>query len=186
MGELHAEREQRVTPLELFFDLVFVFGFTQVTTVLSEDPTWRGLGHALLLLVTLWWAWAAYAWLTNTVDPGEEAVWGSMLVAMAAMFVGALAVPEAFGSHGGVFGAAFLLVIIMQVTLYVIAARGDPDLLRAILRVMPWSLAGATLILVAGFLPAHDRPPVWLAALVLALGGPLLIGLQGWRIHPAH
>ena len=186
MGELHAEREQRVTPLELFFDLVFVFGFTQVTTVLSEDPTWRGLGHALLLLVTLWWAWAAYAWLTNTVDPGEEAVWGSMLVAMAAMFVAALAVPEAFGSHGVVFGAAFLLVIIMQVTLYVIAARGDPELLRAILRVMPWSLAGATLILVAGFLPAHDRVFVWLAALALALGVPLLIGLQGWRIHPAH
>ena len=61
MGELHAEREQRVTPLELFFDLVFVFGFTQVTTVLSDDPTWSGLGHGLLILAALWWAWAAYA-----------------------------------------------------------------------------------------------------------------------------
>jgi low temperature requirement protein LtrA len=59
-------------------------------------------------------------------------------------------------------------------------------LLRAILRITPWSLAGATLILVAGFLPTHDRPLVWLAALVLALGGPLILGLQGWRIHPAH
>ena len=56
VGELHAEREQRVTPLELFFDLVFVFAFTQVTTVLSDNPTWSGLGHALLILGALWWA----------------------------------------------------------------------------------------------------------------------------------
>ena len=63
------EHEHRVTPLELFFDLVFVFAFTQVTTVLSQDPTWTGLGHGLLLLTTLWCAWASYAWLTNAVDP---------------------------------------------------------------------------------------------------------------------
>src|SRR5437762_1853777 len=97
---MHAEREQRVTPLELFFDLVFVFAFTQVTTVLSDDPTWGGLGHGLLILAALWWAWASYAWLTNTVDPEVGAVWGAMLVAMAAMFVAALAVPDAFDRHG--------------------------------------------------------------------------------------
>jgi len=68
VSEQHAEHEQRVTPLELFFDLVFVFGFTQVTTLLSDDPTWSGLGHGLLILAALWWAWAAFAWLTNTVD----------------------------------------------------------------------------------------------------------------------
>jgi hypothetical protein len=71
MSERRIEREQRVTPFELFFDLVFVFGFTQVTTVLSHNPTWSGLGHALLLLTALWWAWSAYAWLTNSVDPEE-------------------------------------------------------------------------------------------------------------------
>ena len=106
MSELHAEREQRVTPLELFFDLVFVFGFTQVTTVLSDDPSWSGLGHGLLILAALWWAWAAYAWLTNTVDAGAGAVSGAVLAAMAAMFVAALAVPETFGRHGVVFGVA--------------------------------------------------------------------------------
>jgi len=80
-----------VTPLELFFDLVFVFALTQVTTVLSDNPTWSGLGHALLILGVLWWAWASYAWLTNTVDPGLGAVAAAMVVAMAAMFVVALA-----------------------------------------------------------------------------------------------
>ena len=74
MSEHQAEHEQRVTPLELFFDLVFVFGFTQVTTLLSDDPTWSGLGHGLLILAALWWAWAAFAWLTNTVDPDVGAV----------------------------------------------------------------------------------------------------------------
>jgi low temperature requirement protein LtrA len=114
VSEQHVEREQRVTPPALFFDLVFVFGFTQVTTVLSNNPTWSGLGHALLSLVALWWAWAAYAWLTNAVDPDEGLVWGTMVVAMAATFVAALAVPEAFGRHGVVFGVAFLTVTVMH------------------------------------------------------------------------
>jgi len=91
-----AEQEHPVAPLELLLDLVFVFAFTQVTTVMGEDPTWRGLGHALLILAVLWWAWAAFAWLTNTVDADEQAVWGTMFIAMAALFVAALAVPDAF------------------------------------------------------------------------------------------
>jgi low temperature requirement protein LtrA len=116
VSEQHNEREQRVTPLELFFDLVFVFAFTQVTTLLTDDPTWGGLGHGLLILTTLWWAWAAYAWLTNTVDPGLDAVSAAMLVAMAALFVAALAVPETFGRHGVVFGVAFLMVTVMHLS----------------------------------------------------------------------
>jgi len=186
VSEQHAEREQRVTPLELFFDLVFVFGFTQVTTVLSDDPTWGGLGHGLLILGALWWAWAAYAWLTNTVDPGEGAVWEAMVVAMAAMFVAALAVPEAFGRHGVVFGVAFLIVNVMHLALYALAARGDKDLLAAILRVAPSALTGAALIIAAGFVHGGLRPVLWLAALAVGFFGPLLGGLSGWRVQPAH
>jgi len=182
----HVEREQRVTPLELFFDLVFVFAFTQVTTVLSDDPTWGGLGHGLLILAALWWAWAAYAWLTNTVDPDEGAVWGAMLVAMAAMFVAALAVPEVFGRHGVVFGVAFLIVNVMWLTLYALAARGDRDLLAAILRSAPSALAGAALIVAAGFVHGWLRPMLWLAAVAVGLFGPLLGGISGWRVQPAH
>jgi low temperature requirement protein LtrA len=186
VSEQYVEREQRVTPLELFFDLVFVFGFTQVTTVLSDDPTWGGLGHGLLILAALWWAWAAYAWLTNTVDPGEDAVWGAVLVAMAPMFVAALAVPEAFDRHGVVFGVAFLIVNVVWQTLYALAARGDRDLLAAILRNAPLALAGAALIVAAGFVHGELRPVLWLAALAIGLFGPLLGGLSGWRVQPAH
>jgi low temperature requirement protein LtrA len=180
------EREQRVSPLELFFDLVFVFAFTQVTTLLSSNPTWSGLEHALLLLIALWWAWAAYAWLTNTVDPGESLVWGTMLFASGAMFVGALALPEAFGSHGVVFGIAFLIVALMQLALYALAARGDPDLLQAILRITPSSIAGATLIAVAGFVHGGLKPVLWLIALVVGFFAPLVVRPSGWRLHPAH
>jgi low temperature requirement protein LtrA len=180
------DREQRVSPLELFFDVVFVFGFTQVTTVLSNNSTWSGLGHALLLLVALWWAWASYAWLTNAVDPSEEVVWSTMMIAMAAMFVAALAVPEAFGRHGVVFGAAFFLVAVMQLTLYALSARGDRDLFQAILRVAPSAVAGAALIFIAGFVHGPVKPLLWLAALGIGLFGPLLVDLSGWRVHPAH
>jgi low temperature requirement protein LtrA len=186
MSEELVEREQRVTPVELFFDLVFVFAFTQVTTVLSDDPTWGGLGHGLLILAALWWAWAAYAWLTNTFDPSGGAVWGAMLVAMAAMFVAALAVPDAFGRHGVVFGVAFLIVNVMHLTLYTLAARGDRDLLAAILRIAPSALTGAVLIVAAGFVHGGLRPMLWLAALVVGFLGPLLTGLSGWRVQPAH
>ena len=186
MAELHAEREPRVTPLELFFDLVFVFALTQVTTVLSDNPTWSGLGHGLLILGVLWWTWAAYAWLTNTVDPDVGAVWGAMLVAMAAMFVAALAVPDAFGAHGVLFGVAFLIVTVMHLTLYALGARGDPDLLAAIVRVAPWALAGAALIIVAGFVDGGLKPLLWLVALAVGYLGPFLGGLRGWRLQPAH
>jgi low temperature requirement protein LtrA len=186
VSERHVEREQRVTPLELFFDLVFVFGFTQVTTVLSDEPNRHGLGHGLLILAALWWAWAAYAWLTNTVDPGEALVWGTTVVAMGAMFVAALAVPEAFGRHGVVFGVAFLIVIAMQGALYALSVRGDRDLLAAIARVTPWSIVGAALIVVAGFVDGALRPLLWLAALALGLVAPLFTGVSGWRVHPAH
>ena len=186
MSEQHAEREQRVTPLELFFDLVFVFAFTQVTTVLSDDPTWGGLEHGLLILAALWWVWAAYAWLTNTANPDEGVVWGAMLIAMGAMFVAALAVPEAFEGHGVVFGVAFLIVNVMHLTLYALTARDDRDLLAAILRNAPSAFAGAALIIAAGFVEGGLRPLLWLTALVVGFFGPLLVGVSGWRVEPAH
>jgi low temperature requirement protein LtrA len=186
VSEQHAQREQRVTSIELFFDLVFVFAFTQVTTVFSHDPTWAGIGNGLIILATLWWGWAAYAWLTNTLNPDAGAVWGALLVAIAAMFVAALAVPEAFGSEGVVFGVAFLIVNVMQVTLYALGARADRELLAAILRSAPMALAGAALILAAGFVDTDLKPVLWLVALAIGLFGPLISRTSGWRVEPTH
>jgi low temperature requirement protein LtrA len=186
VSEHRVGREHPVTPLELFFDLVFVFALTQVTTFLGDDPTWHGLGRAVLLLATLWWAWAGYAWLTNTVDPDEDVVLAALLVAMAAMFVAALVVPTAFGSHALLFGLAFLVVNLMHITLFALAARGDPDLLSGVLRMGRSALAGATLIIVAAFVSDDLKPLFWLAAPVVGLFGPLLIDVSAWRLQPAH
>jgi low temperature requirement protein LtrA len=180
------ETEHPVGPPELFFDLVFVFGFTQVTTLLSHDPTWTGLGHALLILTALWWAWSSYAWLTNTIDPRAGPVLGAVIVAMGAMFVAALAVPESFGRHGVVFGIAFLVVNAMQVTLYALTARGNQELRAAILRIVPWVLGGSALILAAGFTDAGLRTGLWVAALAVGFFAPALVDVHGWRVQPAH
>ena len=155
MSDRQAEREQRVTPLELFFDLVFVFAITQVTGFLSRSPTWGGLLRGMLLLGMLWWAWSAYAWLTNTLDPEEGAVRLAMLAAVAAMLIVSLAAPRAFGADGVTFGVAYLVVRALHLVLFAIAGRGDHDLLRAVLRIVPGAILGAGLLVVAGFL---DRP----------------------------
>ena len=179
------EQEHRVTPRELFFDLVFVFAFTQVTTLLAHDPTFVGIGRSLLVLGALWWPWTAYAWLTNTVDPEEGFIGAALLVALIAMFLAALAVPSVFGDEGVLFGGAFLVVVAMHLALYAMAGRGNPDLLAAVLRLAPWTLLGATLILVAGFADAV-RTWLWVAALICTYVGAGLSGTTGWRVFPSH
>ena len=178
------EHEHRVTPRELFFDLVFVFAFTQVATLLADDPTFAGIGRGVLVLAALWWAWAAYAWLTNTVDPEEGVVGAALLVALIAMFIAALVVPGVFEDEGVLFGAAFLVVCAMHVALYALAGRGNPELLGAVPRLAPWSLLGATLILLAG--SGRRAHVARIAALVCAYFGAALSGSRGWQVHPSH
>ncbi|MDQ3963881.1 MAG: low temperature requirement protein A [Actinomycetota bacterium] len=180
------EREQRVTPLELFFDLVFVFAITQVTGMMSADPTWAGLGRGLLVLAALWWAWAAYAWLTNTLEPEEGRVRFAMFAAMAAMLVVALAVPNAFETDGVLFGFAYLAVRLLHLVLYAIAGKSDPDLLGAVLRMTPSSTAGPILLVAAGFLDGAAQASLWGAALAIDYLGVLIGRGQGFRVSPAH
>jgi low temperature requirement protein LtrA len=179
------DHEHRVTPRELFFDLVFVFAFTQVATLLTDDPTFAGIGRGVLVLAALWWVWAAYAWLTNVVDPEEGVVGAALLVALIAMFVAALVVPDVFNGKGVLFGAAFFIVCAMHSALYALAGRGTPDLLRAVLRLAPWMFGGAGLIFAAGFTDAA-QPWLWLAALVCIYCGGLMTGVSGWRVFPSH
>jgi low temperature requirement protein LtrA len=181
------DHEHSVTPRELFFDLVFVFAFTQVTTLLADNPTFGGIGRGVLVLAALWWPWTAYAWLTNTVDPEEGFVGAALLVALIAMFLAALAVPDVFGDDGVLFGAAFLVVVAMHLALYALAGRGNRDLLSAVLRLAPWTLLGAVLILIAGFgFTDGARTWLWVAALACTYVGAGLSGSSGWRVFPSH
>jgi low temperature requirement protein LtrA len=179
--------EHQVTPLELFFDLVFVFAITQVTSLLSHDATWGGVLHGMLVLVALWWAWTGYAWLTSTLDVDEGGVRLAMLAAMGAMLVAALAVPGAFADDAVLFGVAYLLVRLLHIVLYAIVGRDDPDLLAAVLRFAPTSIFGASLLVLAGFLEGDVRIVVWVVALAIDYVGPAVLGAgRGWRVAPEH
>src|ERR671918_2997121 len=117
--------EDRVTPLELFFDLVFVLALTQCTASMAADPTWEGMARGLLILGVLWWSWVGYAWLTSVVDPEEGFVRFAMFGAMAGLLVVALCVPEAFDSTALLFACAYGLVRSAHIVLFVLASRDD-------------------------------------------------------------
>lgn len=140
----------------------------------------------MLVLAVLWWAWASYSWLTNAVDADAGLVVAATLVAIAAMFVAALAVPEAFGSHRLVFGVAYLIVTLIFVGLFALAGRAEPDLLSAVVRLARTNVPAAALILGAAFVESGLRPVLWLTSFVLGLFGPLVGGMTGWRVQPAH
>jgi len=185
--ELELDAEHQVTPLELFFDLTLVFAITQVTVMLADDPTWRGVFRGMLVLAALWWAWTAYAWLTSTMDVDEGGIRLVLLGSMAAMFGVALAVPGAFGDDALLFGVAYFLVRLLHLVLSGIVGRDDPDRRGAILRYAPTALIGASLLVLAGFLEGDVRIAVWLVALAIDYLGPVVVGIGGgWRVAPEH
>jgi low temperature requirement protein LtrA len=186
MNDRQVEAEQRVTPLELFFDLVFVFAITQVTGFLAENSTWLGLLRGLMLLAALWWAWAAYAWLTNTLNPEEGAVRLAVFGSIASMLIVSLAVPNAFGADGVTFGVAYFIVRALHLVLYAIAGKGDRELLRAVLRIVPSATLAPVLLVVAGFLEGAPQMALWGAALAVDYLAVLIGHMRGWRVSPAH
>jgi low temperature requirement protein LtrA len=179
--------EQRVTPLELFFDLVFVFALTQVTSFLSDHLTWVGMLQGAALLAVLWSSWAVYSWLTNAV-PAEDVIPARIVIfcAMAAMFVASLAVPGAFGQYGVLFGSAYFVVQLSQVVLYSLAAGSDLEQRWAILRLAPGLVGAPVLMIVAGFLDGYSQGVLWAAALAVGYGVAFVRGVSGFRIHAGH
>ena len=180
-------KEQRVSPLELFFDLVFVFALTQVTAFLADHLSWGGVLQGAAVLAALWWAWASYSWLTNAV-PADEAIPARLIIlsAMGAMLVASLAVPGAFGEYGVIFGLSYFVVRLLMVALYVLATGETPDERRAILKLAPGFLGGPALLVGAGFLDGWSQGILWAVALAVDYGGPLVFGVSGFKIHAGH
>ena len=180
--------EERVSPLELFFDLVFVLSFTQVTLKMADNPGWESLGEGLLILAAVWWAWCAYGWLTNSIDPDENLNRICMFAAMGGMLVVSLSIPDAFGDRGVLFGCSYFFVRAMQLVLYVRNTPGaaeDGDL-QAILKLAPGFLLGSALLIVAGLLDDGARASVWILAILVDWTTPLLFGTEEFHLDPAH
>jgi low temperature requirement protein LtrA len=177
---------EQVTPLELFFDLVFVLALTQCTQLMSDDPTWGGVGKGMLVLGLLWWSWVGYAWLTSVVDPWDDAVRIVVFVAMAGLLLAALCVPRAFGSLGLAFAVAYGVVRVAQIGLFALASRGDPDLRRSVDGLAASTGISIAILVGASFLDGFPRVAVWGLALALDMGGPYVFGSTGWKLVAAH
>jgi low temperature requirement protein LtrA len=178
--------EDRVTPLELFFDLVFVLAITQCTALMAANPTWAGLGKGLLVLALLWWAWVGYAWLTSVVDPEEGVVRFAIFGAMAALLVVALCVPQAFGDEALLFACSYGVVRAAQIALFTIASREQPGLRRSVNGLAGSTALGVGLLIVGAAAGGAAQIVLWVLALALDMGGPYLFGSEGWMLVPGH
>jgi low temperature requirement protein LtrA len=178
--------EGRVTALELFFDLVFVLAVTQCTTLMANDETWQGLFRGLLVLAVLWWPWTGYAWLTSVVDPEEGAVRLAMFVAMAAFLVAALAVPGAFGDDAFAFACTYGVVRLAHIWLFVIASTNEPALRRSVTGLAGSTAIGVGYLIAAASVDGWQQGALWVLALIIDVGAPLLFWSEGWQLMPAH
>jgi low temperature requirement protein LtrA len=177
---------ERVTPLELFFDLVFVLALTQCTTLMARTPTWRGLLEGLLVLGILWWSWVGYAWLTSVIDPEEGSVRLAMFAAMAGLLVAALCVPGAFGREALLFACVYAVVRAAHIALFTIASREDAQLRRSVIGLAGSTALGVGLLVAAAFAGAAAQIGLWALALSLDMLGPYLFGAEGWKLVPGH
>jgi low temperature requirement protein LtrA len=182
-----------VKPVELFFDLVFVFALTQVTAMMADDLSLTGLLRGLLVMSLLWWSWTGFAWLCNVVRSDSVPVTLVLFVAMAPMLVLALAIPEAFddlpgGLHGPVVVAlCYFLFRLMHLVMFWLISADNPALRRQLVRFAPSMLAGTTLLLVAAGLDGTAQTAMWATALVADYVGTLLGGSSGWVLRsPSH
>ena len=184
--ERHATTDPavRVSTLELFFDLVFVFTITQLTAVLANNLTWRGVAEVVVMLSMIMWMYGGYAWLTNAVVPNNTFRRTLILVGMGGFLAIALAIPEAFGDAGWVFGLGYFVVNAVHTGLFTVA--GGAGVVRAMRTLGPLNLLSATLILVGGFTPGGWRWGLWSLAVLIQFLSPYLNPIGEFTISPAH
>ncbi|HEY1487952.1 MAG TPA: low temperature requirement protein A [Micromonosporaceae bacterium] len=174
----------RVSNIELFFDLVFVFTVTQLTAVLAVHTTWLAFGQVLLMLGITWWMYGGYAWLTNAVAPVNTIRRGLLVSGMAGFLTMALAVPHAFAGSGWAFGLGYFVVNAVHTGLF--AVSGGPGAIRSLRTLAPINLASAAMVLGGGFASTGWRYGLWGAALAVQIATPYLIPIGGFGISAAH
>jgi low temperature requirement protein LtrA len=174
---------ERVTTLELFFDLVFVFVVTQLSAVLAHELTWEGFGHVALMLAIIWYMYGGYAWLTNAIDLRRGRNGAFLLAGMCGYFVIALAVPTAFAGSGLAFGCGYVVVVVVHAWLF---AHVSGSGAQAILRLAPANLGCAALVLLGGAIGGSAQVVLWTVGAVGMWVLPRLLGNLGFEVAPAH
>jgi low temperature requirement protein LtrA len=176
--------EARVSTIELFFDLVFVFAITQLTSLLAADPSVAGVGRVALIFGNLWWMYGGYAWLTNAVPPRAPTLRLLMLLGMGGFLVAALAIPTAFGGGGVAFGVGYLLVTLVHTGMFLRSSQESA--VRAMRRLGPANAITAALLLLAGFADGPLQWTLWTAAFGLHWVTPFFTALPNFPIRAAH
>ena len=164
--------ERRTTPVELLWDLVFVFAVTQVTTLMSHDLSWAGFGRAMLVLALVWWAWSAFVWATNAQDPDAPVFRGTLFLATLLIFVVGLALPHAFGRDGTLFAVAYAGVRFLHLALYVDASRRGNASMSAIAGFSVTVIVGMALLVGGSFADDSTRIALWGLATAIDYAGP--------------
>jgi len=176
-------QDVRVSTLELFFDLVFVFTITQLAETLTEHLSLATLGNVILILAVVWWMYSGYAWLTNAVAPNSTTRRTLLLTGMGGFLVMALAIPGAFGAYGWLFGLSYLVVNLVHSALFL---QAGPGAVQAMRRLAPLNLTAALLVLAGGLVHEPYRHILWIAAPLLQMAAPYLHRIELHSISTAH
>lgn len=182
--EKEAGEQRRVTTLELFFDLVFVFTITQITHLVEKVQGPADYGKAFLVLAIVWWMYAAYVWLTSNLDLSRTGARLFLLAGMGGFFVIALSVPGSFGRDQLALGLAYLWVVAVHAVMF--ALKAGPGAAQAIRRIAPFNAAAAVLVALGSWLPDEWRWVSWTLALAALVSSTVLQRDRGFTIHPSH
>ncbi len=176
--------EVRVSTIELFFDLVFVFAITQLTSLLAHEPTVVGLVRVTVVFGNLWWMYGAYSWLTNSMPPRRAALRLLLLLGMAGFLVVALAIPAAFDGGGVAFGLGYLLVTLVHTGMFLLSTQEIT--VQAMRRLGPFNAITAALLLLAGFTDGALQWALWVGTFALHWTSPIFTAVESFPVRAAH
>ena len=184
MSQLEPDRTARVSTLELFFDLVFVFTITQLTNVLVSGGDVVAIAQVVVMFLVIWWMYDAYAWLTNAIATDHLRHRLLLIGGMGGFLVISLAVPQAFDGEGLTFGLGWAVVVALHSAMFV---RGTSlSEVRAILRIIPFSLLGVVLLIVGGAVGGNVQWATWTLTAVLVWITPWVASVEGFVVQPRH
>jgi low temperature requirement protein LtrA len=166
------EQERRTSPVELLWDLVFVFAITQVTTLLWRELTWKGFGRAMLVLALVWWAWSAFVWAANAQVADSPTLRAALLVSSIAIFIAGLSIPHAFGSEATLFAVSYAVVRFLHLGLYADASKRGNASWTAIAGFAVTVVIGMALLIAGSFASGAARTGLWVLAAAIDYAGP--------------
>lgn len=182
-----APSDQKVTFVELFFDLVFVFCVTQVVSLLHDGVTWRSVGEAVLVFWLVWWGWTQFTWALNAADTTHPRVEVATLVATGVAFFLAVGIPSAFHGHSLWFAGTYVTVRVLGLLVYDWVAWTNVSQRKAIRQFSLVSAGGMVAVLIGGAIGGAGQYVLWTLAIVLDLVAALVgARAEGWNLHPEH